>query len=100
MAPRQEERIETETTTWLVSGSVQGVGFRWFTRAEALRLGLVGWARNLPDGRVEVTVSGAMESVAAMGRWLERGPPTANVHNVEKQNKALEVGDYKTFNII
>lgn len=42
-----------------VRGRVQGVGFRWWTRARALELGLVGHARNLPDGRVEVNAQGA-----------------------------------------
>jgi acylphosphatase len=45
--------------TALVSGQVQGVGFRWWTRCRALELGLVGQAANLPDGRVEVSAEGA-----------------------------------------
>lgn len=49
-----------------VRGRVQGVGFRWWTRARALELGLVGHARNLPDGRVEVNAQGAQESVNAL----------------------------------
>ena len=44
-------------TIW-VSGQVQGVGFRWWTRARALELGLQGWAMNRPDGRVEVVAEG------------------------------------------
>lgn len=46
-----------------VRGRVQGVGFRWWTRARALELGLVGHARNLPDGRVEVNAQGSEEAV-------------------------------------
>ena len=49
-----------------VRGRVQGVGFRWWTRARALELGLVGHARNLPDGRVEVNAQGPEESVRAL----------------------------------
>lgn len=47
-------------------GRVQGVGFRWWTRARALELGVVGHARNLPDGRVEVNGQGSRESVQAL----------------------------------
>jgi acylphosphatase len=49
-----------------VRGRVQGVGFRWWTRARALELGLVGHARNLPDGRVEVNAQGSEEDVKAL----------------------------------
>ena len=49
-----------------VRGRVQGVGFRWWTRARALELGLVGHARNLPDGRVEVNAQGAEKTVRAL----------------------------------
>jgi len=45
-------------TAW-VHGRVQGVGFRWWTRARALELGLAGWAKNLDDGRVEVVAEGS-----------------------------------------
>ncbi|MEV0586248.1 acylphosphatase [Nonomuraea sp. NPDC050310] len=48
-------------TAW-VRGRVQGVGFRWWTRARALELGLTGWARNTADGRVEVVAEGSKQS--------------------------------------
>ncbi|MFI7113089.1 acylphosphatase [Nonomuraea sp. NPDC050227] len=48
-------------TAW-VRGRVQGVGFRWWTRARALELGLTGWARNTDDGRVEVVAEGSREA--------------------------------------
>ena len=66
-----------------VSGRVQGVAFRWHTREEALRLGLAGWVRNLPDGTVEVWAEGEPEAVAALERWLERGPALARVTGTE-----------------
>jgi acylphosphatase len=57
-------------TAW-VRGRVQGVGFRWWTRATALELGLAGWALNLDDGRVEVVAEGPRatceELLAALG---------------------------------
>lgn len=57
-----------------VRGRVQGVGFRWWTRARALELGLVGHARNLPDGRVEVCAQGAPDAVQALVALLQEEP--------------------------
>jgi acylphosphatase len=59
--------------TAFVKGAVQGVGFRWWTRARALELGLVGSATNLADGRVEVVAEGPQEAVEALLEQL-RGP--------------------------
>lgn len=59
-----------------VRGRVQGVGFRWWTRARALELGLVGHARNLPDGRVEVNAQGEPEQVEALVGLLREDPST------------------------
>ena len=70
---------------FLVEGRVQGVGFRAATRAEAVRLGLRGHARNLADGRVEVVAAGADEAVDALARWLRRGPPLARVDALTRE---------------
>lgn len=59
-----------------VHGRVQGVGFRWWVRARALELGLVGHARNGGDGRVEVTAQGPRERVEELLRLLEEKPST------------------------
>lgn len=59
-----------------VRGRVQGVGFRWWVRARALELGLVGHARNLPDGRVEVNAQGDGEAVEALLDLLREQPST------------------------
>jgi acylphosphatase len=67
----------------LVSGDVQGVGFRMNTLVQAERLGLSGFVRNLPDGRVEVEAEGAGATVARLLSWLESGPRYANVATVE-----------------
>jgi acylphosphatase len=67
----------------LVTGRVQGVGFRWHARAKGEELGLAGWVRNLPDGRVEAWVEGEEARVAAMLAWLAKGPSAARVTNVE-----------------
>lgn len=65
-----------------ISGRVQGVGFRWFTREEARRLGLSGWVTNLPDGDVEVSAGGEASSLDRLKRALEVGPTGAGVVSV------------------
>ncbi|HTL40779.1 MAG TPA: acylphosphatase [Pseudolysinimonas sp.] len=71
-------------TRVLIAGRVQGVGFRWATRAEAERLGATGTVRNLPDGRVEVVVDDCPELV----EWLRHGPAGADVTGVEVADAA------------
>ena len=65
-----------------ISGRVQGVGFRWFAREEARRLGLSGWVKNLPDGEVEVAAGGEASSLERLRRALEVGPTGATVREV------------------
>jgi acylphosphatase len=65
-----------ERATIHVRGHVQGVGFRWWTRARALELGLVGHARNTDDGRVEVVAEGTGEAIAALLALLREQPST------------------------
>ena len=68
----------------LVSGKVQGVFFRATTAEQAERLGIRGgWAKNLPDGRVEVVAAGSPDAVAALAAWLWDGSPGARVDSVE-----------------
>jgi acylphosphatase len=67
----------------VVSGRVQGVFFRQATADEARRLGLDGWVRNLPDGRVEAEAEGARASLEALLAFCRRGPPAARVDEVE-----------------
>lgn len=63
----------------VVSGKVQGVGFRFHTAHEGLKLSLSGYARNESDGAVTVLMCGDEKNVEALLAWLEKGPPTANV---------------------
>jgi len=63
----------------IVHGEVQGVGFRYHSRAHARHLGLVGYARNRPDGSVELEIEGREASVLRMLHWLETGPRYAVV---------------------
>lgn len=66
-----------------VSGRVQGVGYRQSTYHEAIRLGLLGWVRNLPDGRVEAVFSGPRSIQELMLAWCRSGPPHAQVDDVD-----------------
>lgn len=74
----------------LVSGRVQGVFFRASAQQEAQRLGLTGWARNLPDGRVEVLACGDTAGLDEYRRWLQQGPPKAEVEGIEEEDRPAE----------
>lgn len=65
-----------------IAGRVQGVGFRWFVREEARRLGLSGWVTNLASGEVEVAAGGAADSLERLRRALRVGPSGATVDTV------------------
>ena len=75
---------------YFVSGSVQGVGFRYFAQDEAERLGLSGFVRNLRDGRVEVYAIGSAEKLSRLRLLLERGPRGAMVQNVAEQRAEVD----------
>ncbi|MBW3085800.1 Acylphosphatase [Austwickia sp. TVS 96-490-7B] len=64
-----------KATIW-VHGRVQGVGFRWWTRSRALELGVIGYARNLTDGRVEVCAQGERSAVEALESLITEFPST------------------------
>jgi acylphosphatase len=70
-----------------VSGDVQGVGFRWYCREEALHRNLAGFVRNLPDGRVEAVFEGDPASVDEMVEWCRTGPNWARVEAVESSDE-------------
>lgn len=72
-----------ECYRFTVSGRVQGVFFRQSTANQATSLGLDGWVRNLPDGRVEGMAAGTPEALAGLRAWLDQGPPAARVEGVE-----------------
>lgn len=73
-----------------VSGHVQGVRFRQSTAAEAVRLNLSGWVRNLDDGRVEVSFEGDAAAALALATWLENGPPHARVTALDLQERPCQ----------
>jgi acylphosphatase len=79
------------TARFLVSGTVQGVGFRYFAYRAARQLGLSGFVRNLPDGRVEAVVRGEPASIGEYERRLRAGPPLAAVRQVSRSDISDQV---------
>jgi acylphosphatase len=83
---------------FVVSGRVQGVGFRYFIQDWALREGATGWVRNLTDGRVEAHVEGEAEAVTRIERALRSGPRGARVETVTVDSEDV-TGAYDTFSV-
>jgi acylphosphatase len=82
--------VVTRCRRFLVSGRVQGVFYRAATEERARALGLGGWVRNLPDGRVELIACGDAHGLAALEAWLWRGPPSARVESVNSEDVAAQ----------
>lgn len=78
------------------SGRVQGVFFRFETKNKALKLGVTGWVRNLPDGRVEVLAEGERKAVNDLIQFCRSGPPGAKVIHLEV-NWEKPTGEYSSF---
>jgi acylphosphatase len=87
------------TTRFEVFGMVQGVGFRWFVARHARSLGLTGYARNLPNGSVEVMVDGPEEAMPALERLLQTGPAGAQVDRVERSTEPAGNPTGKSFDV-
>jgi len=84
--------VDARLTVW-VRGRVQGVGFRWWTRAKALELGLDGWAANLDDGRVEVVAEGPRDALEQLLAALTSGRTPGRVGTVaHRWSEPLGVG--------
>jgi acylphosphatase len=83
---------------YLVSGRVQGVGFRYFVHDAATREGVTGYVRNLPDGRVEAHIEGDAEAVTRVERAIRSGPGGARVEHVDVD--LIEAsGAYRSFRV-
>ncbi len=79
----------------VVTGRVQGVGFRWSTRHEARRVGVTGWVRNRSDGSVELHAEGDQAAVDGLIEWLRSGPPHSRVDEVRVEPaKPLETAGF------
>ena len=83
----------------VVRGCVQGVGFRWFVQRHAAELGLTGWVRNLPDGRVELIAEGPRVALDGLLGQLRRGPRNAWVDAVDARWQAAD-GHFDGFAIL
>ena len=81
-----------------VSGRVHGVFFRAETREKAQQLGVNGWVRNLPDGRVEAVFEGEKEKVEEMVEWAKKGPSGAIVNDLKIKWEEYK-GEFKNFEI-
>jgi acylphosphatase len=86
-----------ETRRYLVSGRVQGVGFRWFVEREAAHLSITGWVRNRENGNVEVMATGTREQLHQLRTRLQEGPRAARVDGVQEASAPFL--DAKSFGI-
>jgi acylphosphatase len=80
-----------------VTGRVQGVVFRAWMREQADDLGVTGWVRNCPDGRVDAHIEGEEAAVEQLVQLLHRGPPAAEVQDVHMWN--VEIGEFDRFEV-
>lgn len=99
MINEDSAKIPTSRRTFSVRGRVQGVGFRWWTRDQALRLGLEGSVRNLENGSVMVIAEGEEAALDQLRDQLQIGPPAAVVEElVEEVSEAT--GEFRGFEIM
>ena len=82
----------------IIKGLVQGVFYRASTQETAIALGLKGWVRNLPDGNVEALFEGPSEKVRDAVTWCRKGPPGANVSEIDEQWSDC-TGEFKGFDV-
>ncbi|ALA67186.1 acylphosphatase [Corynebacterium lactis] len=92
---KPEASAVARLTAW-VHGHVQGVGFRWSTRVRALQLGLLGYAKNYPDGRVLVVAEGPREACEELLAWLE-GDSTPGTVSTVVASYGEAKGEYSSF---
>ena len=83
----------------IVSGKVQGVGFRMFTRSQARQLGVYGTVRNLNNGNVEIVAAGKAEAVDALIDWAKTGPSSAVVDDLQTEVMDYKNGEFDSFEI-
>jgi len=82
-----------------ISGNVQGVGFRYFTKKNAHSLGINGWVKNLPDGRVEAVFEGRDEDVVEMINRVKKGPTSSYVTDTEIKEEEFSAKKFEEFGV-
>ena len=82
----------------IISGRVQGVGFRFTAFDEAKDLALAGWVRNLPNGDVEIVAEGSRQNLQMLAAWAHHGPPSAHVTKVREESSDY-TGEFTEFQI-
>lgn len=82
----------------IVSGKVQGVGFRYFSQMKAVQYGITGWAKNLADGSVEIVASGSKDQLDPFIEDLRVGNPFSKINNIEITESGV-TEDYHSFTI-
>jgi acylphosphatase len=82
--PSEADKLPAVGVCFTVHGRVQGVGFRWWTHREAVRLGVVGTVRNRSDGTVEAEAFGSPDELDRLEQSLRRGPPMSEVERLER----------------
>ena len=80
----------------IISGEVQGIGFRFHTRIKARNLGLKGWVRNLDSGEVEAVFEGEEDKIKEIIEWCKKGPTFARVENVKVEFENY-TGEFESF---
>lgn len=82
-----------------IEGRVQGVGFRHFTKINADEVGILGWVKNLPDGRVEAVLEGPLDHLREMVEQLEQGPGASRVDNLDVEVTEA-TGEFDSFEVV
>ena len=94
-----EDGAHVQTVKWIISGRVQGVGFRYFTQRTAIQLGVTGRVQNLPNGKVQVIAMGKTEDLATLKEYLYHGPSFAHVSQISEEDLYSEQKEFSDFSI-
>lgn len=87
--PSSKTSVVTVSRRVLISGKVQGVGYRYALADLARNLNIQGWCRNTQDGRVEASIQGEQSHINELLEWMRQGPPGAKVEQVSFEEQAV-----------